>query len=193
MSEFGLINWLLISIFSYWYCYFFINLKKFPIECPPAPISAIFINTDPSGLIRCSTKEVYPAPVVQWSTKPSLPPAALQPITHMAPGGKGLFTVESILKQQNKSLDHIYVCNITSKYGTQSWTASLKLQGKTSDICFSTNTDICYKCYAYEGDNSNVVSCTKQKLPALKGKTWLFHVELPRTFSPSLSSGLLRQ
>ncbi|XP_016353650.1 uncharacterized protein LOC107697397 [Sinocyclocheilus anshuiensis] len=93
-----------------------------------APIRSISIDINPSGLIQCSTKDVYPAPVVQWSTEPWLSPAALQPITRMAPGGKGLFTVESILKQQNNSLDHIYVCDITSKYGTQTWTASLQLQ-----------------------------------------------------------------
>ncbi|KAK9968466.1 hypothetical protein ABG768_002791 [Culter alburnus] len=109
-----------------------------------APIRTISIDTDPSGLIRCSTKDVYPAPVVHWSTAPSLPPAALQPITRMASGGKGLFTVESLLKQQNNSLDHIYVCNITSKYGKQTWTASLKLQEITS----SEGQDLIIPCRA---------------------------------------------
>ncbi|XP_056095618.1 CD276 antigen homolog [Rhinichthys klamathensis goyatoka] len=118
--------------------------QTYVIATVEAPISTIFINTDPSGLIRCSTKEVYPAPMVQWSTKPSLPPAALQPITRMAPGGKGLFTVESVLKQQNNSLDHIYVCNITSKYGTQTWTASLKLQEMNS----SEGQDLIIPCRA---------------------------------------------
>ncbi|KAK7120721.1 hypothetical protein R3I94_020646 [Phoxinus phoxinus] len=118
--------------------------ETYVIATVEAPISAIFINTDPSGLIRCSTKDVYPAPQVQWSTKPSLPPAALQAITRMAPGGKGLFTVESVLKQQNNSLDHIYVCNITSKYGTQTWTASLKLQ----EISSSEGQDLIIPCRA---------------------------------------------
>ncbi|XP_052464936.1 uncharacterized protein LOC128021664 [Carassius gibelio] len=93
-----------------------------------APIRSISIDINPSGLIQCSTKDVYPAPVVQWSTEPRSSPAVLQHITHMATGGRGLFRVESILKQQNNCLDHVYVCNISSRYGTQTWTASLQLQ-----------------------------------------------------------------
>uniref|UniRef100_A0A8C1V8Y4 HERV-H LTR-associating 2a, tandem duplicate 1 n=1 Tax=Cyprinus carpio TaxID=7962 RepID=A0A8C1V8Y4_CYPCA len=100
----------------------------FAVATVEAPIRSISIDINPSGLIQCSTKDVYPAPVVQWSTEPWLSPAALQPTTRMAPGGKGLFTVDSILKQQNYSLDHIYMCNITSKYGTQTLTSSLQQQ-----------------------------------------------------------------
>ncbi|XP_067289867.1 HERV-H LTR-associating protein 2 [Pseudorasbora parva] len=107
-----------------------------------APMRMISINTDPSGLIRCSTKEVYPAPVVQWSSEPRSGSAVLQPITRMAPDGMGLFTVESVLKPQNNTLDLIYVCNITSKYGTQTWTASLKLQ----EISSSEGQDLIIPC-----------------------------------------------
>lgn len=103
----------------------------FVIATVEAPISTVSIDINPSGLVQCSTKDVYPAPVVQWSTEPRLS-HVLQPITRMTPGGKSLFTVESILQQQNNSLDYIYVCNITSKYGTHTRTASLQLQEITS-------------------------------------------------------------
>uniref|UniRef100_A0A673FH38 HERV-H LTR-associating 2a, tandem duplicate 1 n=2 Tax=Sinocyclocheilus rhinocerous TaxID=307959 RepID=A0A673FH38_9TELE len=108
-----------------------------------APIRTVSIDINPSGLIQCSTKDVYPAPLVQWSTEPRLS-HALQPITRMAPGGKSLFTVESILKQQNNSLDYIYVCNITSKYGTHTRTASLQLQ----EITGSEGKDLVIPCKA---------------------------------------------
>lgn len=92
----------------------------------------ISIDTAASGVIQCSTTDVYPPPEVQWTTEPNLPSAALQPITRMFSDEKGLYSVESIVKQNNNSFDHMYVCNITSKYGTQTWTASLQLQGKCS-------------------------------------------------------------
>ncbi|XP_051971497.1 uncharacterized protein hhla2a.1 [Xyrauchen texanus] len=111
-----------------------------------APISIISIDTNPSGLIQCSTKDVYPPPMVQWSTEPSLTPAALQPITRMVPNGKGLFSVESVLKEQNNSLEHIYVCNITSKYGTQSWTASLQFK----EMNDSEGQDLVIPCPAHK-------------------------------------------
>ncbi|XP_043105829.1 uncharacterized protein hhla2a.1 isoform X2 [Puntigrus tetrazona] len=108
-----------------------------------APIRTVSIDMNPSGLIQCSTKDVYPAPVVQWSTKPRLNPAFLQPITRMVPGGKGLFKVESVL-QQNSSFDYTYECNITSKYGTHTRTASLQLQ----EINSSEGKDLVIPCKA---------------------------------------------
>ncbi|XP_051973094.1 uncharacterized protein LOC127636542 [Xyrauchen texanus] len=118
--------------------------QTYVIATVEAPIRVISIDTTPSGLIQCSTKDVYPPPMVQWSTEPSLTSAALQPITRMGPNGKGLFYVETVLKQQNNSLEYIYVCNITSKYGTQSWTASLQLK----EITDSEGQDLVIPCTA---------------------------------------------
>ncbi|TRY94338.1 hypothetical protein DNTS_026335 [Danionella cerebrum] len=69
-----------------------------------APIRSIsMVRSELSGLINCSTREVYPAPVLQWSSEPRVPAGILQPITRITPARKGLFTVESVLKQLNYS------------------------------------------------------------------------------------------
>ncbi|KAI7793724.1 uncharacterized protein hhla2a.1 [Triplophysa rosa] len=105
--------------------------QTYVVAAVEAPIRMISIDTHPSGVIQCSTKDVYPPPEVHWTAEPSLPSTALQPVTRMFSDGMGLFTVESIVKQNNNSFDHMFVCNITSKYGTQMWTASLQLQEMT--------------------------------------------------------------
>ncbi|XP_051539320.1 uncharacterized protein hhla2a.1 isoform X2 [Myxocyprinus asiaticus] len=133
--------------------------QTYVVATVEAPISIISIDTNPSGLIQCSTKDVYPPPMVQWSTEPSLTPAALQPITRMVPNGKGLFYVESLLKQQNNSLEHIYVCNITSKYGTQSWTASLQLKEMTG----SEGQDLVIPCPAHKNLKFSTLAWTFTK------------------------------
>ncbi|XP_055064013.2 programmed cell death 1 ligand 1 isoform X1 [Misgurnus anguillicaudatus] len=97
------------------------------IAAVEAPIRMISINKQPSSdMIQCSTKDVYPAPALQWTTEPSL--TRLNPTTRMFSKEKGLYSVESIVKLPNNSFDQMYVCKITSKYGTQTWTASLQLQ-----------------------------------------------------------------
>ncbi|KAA0704126.1 hypothetical protein E1301_Tti000229 [Triplophysa tibetana] len=105
--------------------------QTYVVAAVEAPIRMITIGAHPSGEIQCSTKDVYPPPDVHWTTEPSLPSTALQPVTRMFSDGMGLFAVESIVKQNNNTFEHMFVCNITSKYGTQIWTASLQIQERT--------------------------------------------------------------
>lgn len=86
-----------------------------------APIRMISINSSESGLVQCSTRDVYPAPVLQWSSEPASAPGVLQPVTRISPGGNGLFSAQSVLKLQNNSLEHVYMCTITSALRGKTW------------------------------------------------------------------------
>ncbi|XP_056322673.1 uncharacterized protein hhla2a.1 isoform X2 [Danio aesculapii] len=118
--------------------------ETYVIAMVEAPIRMISINSSESGFVQCSTRDVYPAPVVQWSSEPALAPAALQPVTRISPGVNGLFTAQSVLKLHNISLEHVYMCTITSKYETQTLTASFKPQ----EITGYTGQDLIIPCKA---------------------------------------------
>lgn len=118
--------------------------QTYVIAMVEAPIRMISINSSESGLVQCSTRDVYPAPVVQWSSEPASAPAVLQPITSISPGRNGLFTAQSVLKLHNNSRENVYMCTITSKYGTQTWTASFKPQ----EITGYTGQDLVIPCKA---------------------------------------------
>lgn len=118
--------------------------QTYVIAMVEAPIRMISINSSESGLVQCSTRDVYPAPVLQWSSEPASAPGVLQPVTRISPGGNGLFSAQSVLKLQNNSLEHVYMCTITSKYETQTWTASFKPQ----EITGYTGQDLVIPCKA---------------------------------------------
>ncbi|KAI4898590.1 hypothetical protein NFI96_033245 [Prochilodus magdalenae] len=76
--------------------------------------------------VKCSTRDVYPAPHVSWSTEPPTPPDKLRPITRKKANRQGLYEVESKLKRLKERSDFTYICTINSSYSAQSWRASLK-------------------------------------------------------------------
>uniref|UniRef100_A0A8C7UZ43 Ig-like domain-containing protein n=1 Tax=Oncorhynchus mykiss TaxID=8022 RepID=A0A8C7UZ43_ONCMY len=72
--------------------------------------------------IQCLSKDIFPAPRVQWSTLP--PKANLRSTTHMAPNTEGLYSVQSKLRMFGNT--PTYVCTVNSTYGSQSWKSSLQ-------------------------------------------------------------------
>ncbi|XP_036451242.1 V-set domain-containing T-cell activation inhibitor 1 [Colossoma macropomum] len=97
--------------------------ESFVIVKVEAPISRISIEASPTGQIQCSSHGLYPAPVLTWSTNPSI--GNLRSLIRMSPDSNGLYSVESTLQKVNKSTPLTYICTITSKYSSQSWKASL--------------------------------------------------------------------
>uniref|UniRef100_A0A8C7UQU8 Ig-like domain-containing protein n=1 Tax=Oncorhynchus mykiss TaxID=8022 RepID=A0A8C7UQU8_ONCMY len=72
--------------------------------------------------IQCLSKDIFPAPRVQWSTLP--PKDNLRPITHMGPNTEGLYFFQSTLRMFENTLT--YICTVNSTYGSQSWRSSLQ-------------------------------------------------------------------
>lgn len=75
--------------------------------------------------IQCLSKDIFPAPRVQWSTLP--PKDNLRPITHMGPNTEGLYSFQSTLRMFENTLT--YICTVNSTYGSQSWRSSLQERG----------------------------------------------------------------
>uniref|UniRef100_A0A3P8Y7H1 Ig-like domain-containing protein n=1 Tax=Esox lucius TaxID=8010 RepID=A0A3P8Y7H1_ESOLU len=75
--------------------------------------------------MKCTTRDVYPAPHVSWATDP---PAArpLRPITRKISDRKGLYVVDSRLRKLQSQSEITYICTVNSSYGTQAWTASVR-------------------------------------------------------------------
>ncbi|CAL8292431.1 unnamed protein product [Lota lota] len=95
--------------------------------------------------IKCSTRHVYPAPHVTWETDP---PAShhLRPITRkLADKQTGMYVVESRVRRLRNHPEITYVCKVTSSYGMQSWTASLR---ERAEISGPERRDISIPCHA---------------------------------------------
>ncbi|XP_046717654.1 V-set domain-containing T-cell activation inhibitor 1-like isoform X2 [Silurus meridionalis] len=90
-----------------------------------APISGITIGVIPTQHVQCSSHGVYPAPLLKWSTDPSLARTSPQAVTRMSADSNDLFSIVSTLKKMSTNLNLTYICSITSKYSLQSWRASL--------------------------------------------------------------------
>ncbi|XP_056155862.1 uncharacterized protein hhla2b.1 [Lampris incognitus] len=92
-----------------------------------APIGSLTLElTRLSGYeeMKCTTRNVYPAPHVVWATDPPNS-EVLRPITRKLADRRGLYTVESRLRRMKARAELIYICKVTSAYGTQTRTASL--------------------------------------------------------------------
>lgn len=79
--------------------------------------------------VLCSTRNVYPAPHLSWSTQPTLPQDALKHTTHKR-ATKGLFTLESKLRKLKDRPNLTYICTVSAAYGAQTWKASLSETGE---------------------------------------------------------------
>uniref|UniRef100_A0AAY4A1W9 Ig-like domain-containing protein n=1 Tax=Denticeps clupeoides TaxID=299321 RepID=A0AAY4A1W9_9TELE len=89
-----------------------------------APIRAVSIELAENKLL-CSTRGVYPAPLLQWGTDPPSKLDARLIITSMRANNQGLYDSESSLSLQEQSGPNRYVCTVRSKHGSQTWTASV--------------------------------------------------------------------
>ncbi|KAK6316793.1 hypothetical protein J4Q44_G00121930 [Coregonus suidteri] len=96
--------------------------ESFVIMKVEAPIKMVTMEISKNREIQCLSKDIFPAPRVQWSTLP--PKANLRSTTHMAPNTEGLYSVQSKLRMFENTLT--YVCTINSTYGSQSWKSSLQ-------------------------------------------------------------------
>uniref|UniRef100_A0A672GIM7 Ig-like domain-containing protein n=1 Tax=Salarias fasciatus TaxID=181472 RepID=A0A672GIM7_SALFA len=75
--------------------------------------------------MKCTVRDVFPAPRVTWTTEPPTF-ESLRPVTRMLADKAGLYTVDSRLKTLEGRPDLIYICKVTTSYGSQAWTASLR-------------------------------------------------------------------
>ncbi|KAL1006561.1 hypothetical protein UPYG_G00073830, partial [Umbra pygmaea] len=75
--------------------------------------------------MKCTTRDVYPAPHVFWATEP---PTAdyFRPITRKLADQQGLYVVESRLRKVHSQSELTYICTVNSSYGTLAWTASIR-------------------------------------------------------------------
>ncbi|XP_062377276.1 CD276 antigen homolog [Sardina pilchardus] len=92
-----------------------------------APMRSLTLETTRlSGYeeVLCSTRNVYPAPNLAWSTEPPTAKNALKHTTHKRET-KGLYTLESKLRKLRGTSSLTYVCTVTAAYGAQTWRASL--------------------------------------------------------------------
>ncbi|XP_020320040.1 uncharacterized protein LOC109872998 [Oncorhynchus kisutch] len=96
--------------------------ESFIIMKVEAPIKMVTMEISKNTEIQCLSKDIFPAPRVQWSTLP--PKANLRSTTHMAPNTEGLYSVQSKLRMFGNT--PTYVCTVNSTYGSQSWKSSLQ-------------------------------------------------------------------
>lgn len=96
-----------------------------------APIRMVTVEMSENGIL-CLSKDIFPAPRVQWSTLP--PRAFLKPTTHMAASSEGLYSIQSQLRTLEDN--PTYICTINSTYGSQSWRSSLKERGIRLNVSF---------------------------------------------------------
>ncbi|XP_013984741.1 CD276 antigen homolog [Salmo salar] len=99
--------------------------KSFVIMKVEAPIKMVTMEKSMNREIQCLSKDIFPAPRVQWSTLP--PKDNLRPITHMGPNTEGLYSFQSTLRMFENTLT--YICTVNSTYGSQSWRSSLQERG----------------------------------------------------------------
>ncbi|KAK2870164.1 hypothetical protein Q8A67_024556 [Cirrhinus molitorella] len=100
--------------------------EHFFIVMVEAPIQSVSLETTRlSGFeeVKCSSRDVYPAPRVNLFTDPAVLPDSLQPVTRKTADKQGLYSVESKLK---KLKDLTYICLVQSFYRSQTWRASLQ-------------------------------------------------------------------
>ncbi|XP_051537874.1 uncharacterized protein hhla2b.1 isoform X2 [Myxocyprinus asiaticus] len=95
----------------------------------PATIKSVTLETTRlSGYeeVKCSTRDVYPAPRVTLFTEPDVLPDALQPSTRKVADTQGLYLVESKLRKLKDRDDLTYICLVQSFYRSQIWRSSLQ-------------------------------------------------------------------
>ncbi|XP_071370310.1 HERV-H LTR-associating protein 2 [Centroberyx affinis] len=168
-----------------------------------APVRALTLELSRlSGYeeMKCTTRDVYPPPHVAWATEPPTF-EVLRPITRKLADKHGLYTVESRLRRLKGHPELIYICKVSSSYGAQAWTASLRER----EIRGIEGRDLTVPCHTppYLQDPSLSWTFTKGKDPAHiltydsqsgqseASESWEGHVELD-TFRVAFGDGSLR-
>ncbi|KAK7123644.1 hypothetical protein R3I93_021922 [Phoxinus phoxinus] len=102
------------------------NSEHFIIVKVEAPIHSVSLETTRlSGFeeVKCSTRDVYPAPRVTLFTEPAVLPDALQTFTRKRADKQDRYSVESKIRKLN---DLTYICLVQSFYRSQTWRTSLQ-------------------------------------------------------------------
>ncbi|CAL8399840.1 unnamed protein product [Arctogadus glacialis] len=152
--------------------------------------------------IKCSARHVYPAPHVTWETDP---PASqlLRPITRkLADKQTGMYEVESRVRRLRHHPEITYICKVTSSYGTQSWTASLR---ERAEVSGPEGRDISIPCHAPDDlhdpflswtftqgqDPAHILTYDRQSRSSSMSPLWEDHVQMDAYRVP-LGDGSLR-
>nr|XP_023693687.1 CD276 antigen homolog [Paramormyrops kingsleyae] len=92
-----------------------------------APVRFVTVEMAPSPVrqLKCTSRDIYPAPRLQWSMEPALPLQALRPSTRMVAERSGLYSVQSTLGILENLSGRTYICTVIGSYGTQISRASL--------------------------------------------------------------------
>uniref|UniRef100_A0A8C5C5D3 Ig-like domain-containing protein n=1 Tax=Gadus morhua TaxID=8049 RepID=A0A8C5C5D3_GADMO len=152
--------------------------------------------------IKCSARHVYPAPHVTWETDP---PASqlLRPITRKLPDKQtGMYEVESRVRRLRHHPEITYICKVTSSYGTQSWTASLR---ERAEVSGPEGRDLSIPCHAPDDlhdpflswtftqgqDPAHILTYDRQSRSSSVSPLWEGHVQMD-TYRVPLGDGSLR-
>lgn len=123
-----------------------------------APIRSVSVELSRlSGYeeVKCSVKDVFPAPRVTWSTEPATF-HDLRPVTRKQLDPSGLYEVDSRLRTLGGQDELIYICTATSPYGGPAWTSSYRHR----DLRGYEGKDLTLPCFAPSFLNSETLSWT---------------------------------
>ncbi|KAM8822860.1 CD276 antigen isoform 1-T1 [Spinachia spinachia] len=95
------------------------------VEAPIRGLSLELSRLSGYEEMKCTVRDVFPAPRVSWATEPPTF-QALRPVTRVLANKRGLYTVDSRLKRLSGQPDLVYVCKVTTSYGGPAWTSSLR-------------------------------------------------------------------
>ncbi|KAJ8276697.1 hypothetical protein COCON_G00084490 [Conger conger] len=96
-----------------------------------APIRSVNIEKIDEEVI-CSSKGIYPAPNLSWTTDPPTQSDMLNNSTQTTQDPNGLYSVQSKVRFMGNVSNCTYICSVTSADGMQKWTTSLKQQEMSS-------------------------------------------------------------
>lgn len=78
--------------------------------------------------MKCTVRNVYPAPRVTWETEPRTF-EELRPITRKLSNQQGLYRVDSRLRRLDGHPELLYICRVSTSYGGPAWATSLRVRG----------------------------------------------------------------
>ncbi|KAK5849745.1 hypothetical protein PBY51_014054 [Eleginops maclovinus] len=170
------------------------------VEAPIRGLSLELSRLSGYEEMKCSVRNVFPAPRVSWATEPPTF-EDLRPVTRMMADKHGLYTVDSRLKRLNGQPNLIYICKVTTSYGGPSWTASLRER----EIRGTEGRDLTIPCHAPPylnkpflnwsftngEDPSHILTYDSQTGKSVSLRPWDSHVELDG-FAVPFGDGSLR-
>ncbi|XP_040921673.1 uncharacterized protein hhla2b.1 [Toxotes jaculatrix] len=168
-----------------------------------APIQALSLELSRlSGYeeMKCTVRNVFPAPRVTWATEPPTF-EALRPVTRMLADKQGLYTADSRLRLISGQPNLIYICKVTTPYGSPTWTASLR----ETEIRGAEGRDLTIPCSApsylnnpslewsfFNGkDVSHILTYDSRSGQSVSTPSWHDHVELD-SYGVPFGDGSLR-